>query len=109
MTRQQHVRAIARLVVERVEGRSPRQARRIAHPGLAAALGTRGLIEDARTRHLGTLDADEGLVALCIPWEEVLAETAEQLARPAVSCERCGARLPRRRRVCSRCRRRQNG
>jgi ribosomal protein L40E len=109
MTREQHVRAIARLVAGRVEGGSPRQARRLAHPGLAAALGTDDLIEEARTEHLASLDADAGLAVLCIPWEEILAETAEQLARPAVSCERCGARLPRRRRVCSRCRLRQNG
>jgi ribosomal protein L40E len=49
------------------------------------------------------LDADSGLAALCIPWEEILAETVELLNQQRVHCDRCGARLPRRTRVCSRC------
>jgi hypothetical protein len=103
MTAQRHVRAIAKLVAQQIEGEPRRVARRLADPGLAVALGTRTLIEDARTLHLATLDADAGLVALCISWEEILAETVELLDRPRVHCPRCGARLPRRRRVCSRC------
>ena len=103
MTTRRHARAIARLVAERVEGEPRRVARRLADPGLAVALGTRELIEDARNRHLATLDADGGLAALAIPWEDVLAETVELLDRPPVRCARCGARLPRRRRCCSRC------
>jgi hypothetical protein len=103
VTGRRHARAIAKLVVERIEGEPRRLARRLAHPGLAVALGTRTLIEDARTLHLATLDADAGLAALCVPWEEILAETVELLDRPRVHCDRCGARLPRRRRVCSRC------
>jgi hypothetical protein len=104
MTAQRHVRAIARLVAAQIDGEPRRLARRLADPGLAVALGTRALIEDARTLHLATLDADDGLVALCIPWEEILAEIVDLLERPRVRCARCDARLPRRRRVCSRCR-----
>jgi len=103
VTGRRHAQAIAKLVAERIEGEPRRLARRLADPGLAVALGTLTLIEDARTRHLATLDADSGLAALCVPWEEILAETVELLDRPRVHCERCGARLPRRRRVCSRC------
>jgi hypothetical protein len=104
MTSRRHVRAIAQLVAGQIDGEPRRVARRLADPGLAAALGTRTLIEDARTRHLASLDPDDGLAALCISWEEILAETVELLGRPPVTCDRCGARLPRRRRVCSRCR-----
>ena len=104
MTARRHVRAIAQLVADQVEGEPRRLARRLADPGLAVALGTRGLIEDARTLHLATLDADDGLAVLCISWEDVLSETVDLLERPRVRCARCGARLPRRRRVCSRCR-----
>lgn len=103
MTTRRHVRAIARLVAEQIDGEPRRVARRLADPGLAVALGTRTLIEDARTQHLASLDADAALAALCIPWEEILAATVEVLGRPPVTCDRCGARLPRRRRVCSRC------
>jgi hypothetical protein len=103
VTARRHVRAIALLVAAQIDGEPRRAARRLADPGLAVALGTRTLIEDARTLHLASLDADAGLAALCIPWEEILAGTVELLGRPAVTCDRCGARLPRRRRVCSRC------
>ena len=103
MTARRHARAIAKLVAERIEGEPRRLARRLADPELAIALGTRTLIEDARTLHLEALDADAGLTALCISWEEILVETVELLDRPRVRCARCGARLPRRRRVCSRC------
>lgn len=104
MTARRHVHAIAQLVADQVEGEPRRLARRLADPGLAVALGTRDLIEDARTLHLATLDADDGLAVLCISWEDVLDETVDLLERPRVRCARCGARLPRRRRVCSRCR-----
>lgn len=103
MRTRRHVRAMAQLVAGQIDGEPRRVARRLADPGLAVALGMRTLIEEARTHHLSTLDADAGLAALCVPWEEILAETVELLARPPVSCDRCGARLPRRRRVCSRC------
>jgi hypothetical protein len=103
MTARRHGQAIARLVAEGLEGEPRRLARRLADPELAVALGARDLIEDARTRHLATLDADSGLAVLCLSWEEILAETVELLGRPRVWCARCGARLPRRRRICSRC------
>lgn len=104
MTARKHARAIAELVAAQFEGEPRRLARRLADPALAGALGTRALIEDARTLHLASLDADAGLAALCISWEEILAETVELLGRTGVCCVRCGARLPRRRRrVCSRC------
>jgi hypothetical protein len=104
MTARKHARAIAELVAEQFEGEPRRLARRLADPGLAVALGTQALIEDARTLHLASLDADAALAALCISWEEILAETVELLERTRVCCARCGARLPRRRRrVCSRC------
>jgi hypothetical protein len=103
VTGRRHAQAIAKLVTERLEGEPRRLARRLADPGIAAALGMQALIEEARTEHLATLDADSGLAALCVPWEEILAETVELLDRPRVHCDRCGARLPRRRRVCSRC------
>jgi hypothetical protein len=103
VTAVRHVRAVAQLVAERIEGEPRRLARRLADPGIAVALGAQALIEEARTLHLASLDADAGLAALCIPWEEILAETVELLGRTGVCCVRCGARRPRRRRVCSRC------
>ena len=103
MTARGHARAIAKLVSERIEGNPHRLARHFATPDLAAALGARALIEDARTRHLATLDADSGLTALCLSWQDILAETIELLRQPRRRCPRCGARLPRRRRHCSRC------
>jgi ribosomal protein S27AE len=63
------------------------------------------LVEEARDRHLADLDADDGLAALCVPWEEIVAEVVGVLDRPNRTCPRCGARLSRRRPVCGRCRR----
>jgi hypothetical protein len=103
MTPGGHARQIARLAAGRLAGEPRRIARRLADPGLAATLGVRDVIEQARDDHLATLDADQGLAALLVPWEDVLAETVAVLARPPTRCARCGARLPRRRRVCSRC------
>jgi hypothetical protein len=94
----------------------PRLARRLLIPQLrwlAAApdeddADKWGLLEAvarARDEHLATLDADDGLAALVVGWEEVVQRAAE-LAEPrrSVRCPRCGARLPRRRAVCGRCR-----
>jgi hypothetical protein len=71
----------------------------------AQQFGVLELVARARDEHLATLDADEGLAALGVSWEEVVRRAAE-LAEPRrpVRCPRCGARLPRRRPVCSRCR-----
>ena len=107
---------MAQLVVATIEaeGRGPRKLRR-SHLRCAAEqpdeeiareLGVLELVEVARDAHLAELDADDGLAALCVPWHEVVAEAVDLLDRPpGRDCPRCGARLPRRRPVCSRCRR----
>jgi hypothetical protein len=58
-------------------------------------------VEQARNEYLASLDADDGLTVLLIPAEAIVAQ------RSVPRCERCGARLPRKRRRCSRCRLRQ--
>ena len=111
-----HAVAIARHVVRRIEEQPPRLARRLLFPQLgwlaatpdpaqARKLGVLKLVEQARDDHLAKLEADDGLAALLVQWTDVVREAAA-LAEPAPPhrCERCGARLPRRRRVCSRCR-----
>jgi hypothetical protein len=110
-----HTDAIAERVLRELE-EEPRLARRLLIPQLrwlAAApdetdarnWGVLEVVARARDEHLATLDADDGLAALVVGWEEVVQRAAE-LAEPRrrVRCPRCGARLPRRRRVCSRCR-----
>lgn len=57
--------------------------------------------KSARDEYLASLDADDGLAVLLISDDEILAATN---ARPPVPhCDRCGARLPRKRHRCSRC------
>jgi hypothetical protein len=110
-----HANAIAERVLRELR-QEPRLARRLLIPQLrwladdpnqedAEQWGVLEVVARARDEHLGTLDADEGLAALGVGWEEVVQRAAE-LAEPrrAVRCPRCGARLPRRRPVCSRCR-----
>ncbi|HEU5363054.1 MAG TPA: hypothetical protein VFU56_06900 [Gaiellaceae bacterium] len=118
MTPRRHARAIARLVVAGIEAepsRGPQKLRRsqvrwaAEQPDerLACELGVLELVDTARDTHLRALGADDGLAALCVPWQDVVAEAAALLDRPPQrTCERCGARLSRRRRVCGRCRRR---
>ena len=69
---------------------------------LCALLGDDLDVERARDEYLASLDADEGLAVLLIPDEEVLrAATARP---PVLRCERCAARLSRKRRHrCGRC------
>ena len=68
---------------------------------LCALLGDDLDIDRARDEYLASLDADDGLAVLLIPREEILAAAA---ARPPVPrCQRCGARLSRKRHRCSRC------
>lgn len=111
-----HATAIARLVIRELEKQPPRVVRRLLLPQLrwlatdpneeqARSLGILNLVEQARDEHLASLDADDGLAALVVTWEEVVRAGAI-VAEPARThrCPRCGARLPRRRRVCSRCR-----
>jgi hypothetical protein len=111
-----HALAIARIVVAHVEEEASRGPRRLVRSQLrwtaeqpddhlASELGVLRRVEQARDEHLAGLDADEGLAALSVPWENVVAEAVDMLERPPpTTCERCGARLPRRRPVCSRCR-----
>jgi tRNA(Ile2) C34 agmatinyltransferase TiaS len=54
-------------------------------------------VEQARNEYLATLDADEGLAVLLIPAAAIVARP------PAPRCDRCGARLSRKRHRCSRC------
>jgi hypothetical protein len=68
---------------------------------LCALLGDDRDVERARDEYLASLDADDGLTVLLIPDREILAAAT---ARPPVPrCERCGARLSRKRHRCSRC------
>jgi len=54
-------------------------------------------VESARNEYLSSLDADDGLAVLLIPAEAIVARP------PAAHCDRCGARLSRKRHRCSRC------
>jgi hypothetical protein len=115
VTRERRALAIAHLVVATIEAEAPGQ-RKLCRSHLRCAaeqpdeeiareLGVLDLVEHARDAHLAELDADEGLAALCVPWQEVVAEAVGVLERPRRDCPRCGARLSRRRPVCGRCRR----
>jgi hypothetical protein len=118
MTPRRHALAIARLVVAEIEAepsRGPKKLRRSQvrwaaeqpDEALATELGVLELVDAARDTHLSALDADDGLAALCVPWQDVVAEAASLLEQPrSRTCHRCGARLSRRRQVCGRCHRR---
>ena len=68
---------------------------------LCAFLGEDMDVDRARDEYLASLDADDGLAVLLISRDEILAAAT---ARPPVPrCERCGARLSRKRHRCSRC------
>jgi len=68
---------------------------------LCALLGDDLDVEQARDEYLASLDADDGLAVLLISRDEVIAAAT---ARPPVPrCERCGARLSRKRHRCGRC------
>jgi hypothetical protein len=116
VSRRRHVNAIADLVVARLDAAQPRLSRSLLRPqvgwvaqeleeGLARRLGVLDLVERSRDEHLATLDADEGLAALTVSWQEVVLRVDDMLAprRPS-GCPRCGARLPRAGRRCGRCR-----
>ena len=114
MTRERQALAMAEHVVATIEREAPGQrklrrshlrcAAEQADEELARELGVLELVEAARDAHLAELDADEGLAALCVPWQEVVAEAVGMLDQPPRTCRRCGARLSRRRPVCGRCR-----
>jgi ribosomal protein L40E len=112
MKRRRHSLAIARLVVRHVDAQ-PRPAARLLRsqlrcaaqePTAATELGVAEQIDRARDEHLASLDADDGLAALCVAWEEVLDEVVGLLDANPTCCSRCGARLSRRGRICRRCR-----
>ena len=68
---------------------------------LCALLGEDLDVERARDEYLASLDADDGLAVLLISRNEILAAAT---ARPPIPrCDRCGARLSRKRHRCSRC------
>ena len=54
-------------------------------------------VETARNEYLASLDADEGLAVLLIPSEAIVPRP------PVPLCDRCGARLSRKRHRCGRC------
>ena len=68
---------------------------------LCALLGDDLDVEQARDEYLASLDADDGLAVLLISRDEVIA--AATVRPPVPRCERCGARLSRKRHRCSRC------
>jgi hypothetical protein len=68
---------------------------------LCALLGEDLDVERARDEYLASLDADDGLAVLLIPRDQILA--AAEARPPVPRCERCGARLSRKRHRCSRC------
>jgi hypothetical protein len=80
--RRKHVDAIAELVAAEVGTTPPRTARRLRRelaavayeldPVLARELGALELVERCRDEHLASLDADDGLLVLGIPWEEIV-------------------------------------
>jgi hypothetical protein len=106
--------AMAQCVVAMIEAEGPGQRKlRRSHlrcaaeqpdEELARELGVLDLVEAVRNEHLAGLDADDGLAALCVPWQAVVAEAVGSLDRRPRTCARCGARLSRRRPVCGRCR-----
>jgi tRNA(Ile2) C34 agmatinyltransferase TiaS len=66
------------------------------------ALVAEGLgVEEARNEYLASLDADDGLAVLQISRDEILAAATARV--PVPHCDRCGARLSRKRHRCSRC------
>lgn len=114
MKKRRHVLAIAGIVARHVEAQPRRTARLLASqlrcaaeqrdPGVARELGVAGLVERARDEHLASLGPDDGLTVLCIDPEEVVGKAVRLLDGGRSRCDRCGARLSRRRPVCSRCR-----
>ena len=76
-------------------------SRRHLH-NLCALLGEDLDVERARDEYLASLDADEGLAVLLISDDQILA-AASKRRPPVPHCERCGARLSRKRHRCSRC------
>jgi hypothetical protein len=114
MKRRKHVLAMAGLVARHVDEQPRRAARLLSsqlrcaaerpEPGLAHEPGVAQLVERARDEYLASLGPDDGLTVLCVEREEVIDLAVRVLDTPRSRCARCGARLPRRRPVCTRCR-----
>lgn len=93
MTARQHAHAISRLASAALpaDARSRRELAGVvtlideglADDAVAAAraTGVLALVEAARNEHLAGLDADEGLRALFVPWEEVALLVGEMCTR----------------------------
>ena len=60
-----------------------------------------GDVEAARDEYLSSLDVDAGLAVLLVPAEAVVDAAGGR--DPIPLCDRCGARLSRKRHRCSRC------
>ena len=115
MSGRRHAEAIAQLVARELRTAPERTARRLLRPqvrwvaqeldeALARDLGVLELVERCRDEHLAGLDADDGLTALGVTWQEIVVLADRVLdGRGAAVCTRCGARLGRRPR-CGRCR-----
>ena len=107
MSRRQHLEAICRRLDAALDREPPRLARRLLRPqvrwvadrlgdddatALARELGVLARVEAARDEHLASLDADDGLAALAIPWQDVVA-------RHVLAAEQAAARTGRRSRA----------
>ena len=110
MPRDGHLDAICAVLEARLAAAPPVTARRLLRPQLrwveqqlggaaavelAERLGVVGLVESCRDEHLASLDADDGLAALQIAWEDVVCRACERGAdRVAHRCRRCGDPAP---------------
>jgi ribosomal protein L40E len=70
---------------------------------LAELVERHGDVEPCRDEYLASLDPDDGLVVLLISDDEIRAAVAARRACAPACCQRCGARLPAKRRRCGRC------
>jgi hypothetical protein len=107
MTRREHLDAICIVLERRLEAAPPVTARRLLRPQLrwveqqledgagvelAERLGVVELVESCRDEHLSSLDADDGLAALQIDWEDVVVRACARGAdRATRRCPRCNA------------------
>jgi len=70
---------------------------------LAELVEQHGDVEQCRDEYLASLDADDGLVVLLIPADEIREAAFARRARAPARCQRCGARLAAKRHRCGRC------
>jgi hypothetical protein len=106
MRHRDHLDGICIVLEQRLQSAPQVTARRLLRPQLrwveqqladgggvelAERLGVVELVESCRNEHLASLDADDGLAALQIDWEDVVVHAcsrgADRAARP---CPRCG-------------------